>query len=255
MAKLYFRHGAMSSAKTLNLLAAAHSYECQSKKVVVMKPQLDTRFGAAKVQSRTGLERQADVLLTAESTFPAETLKGVACILVDEAQFLSPCVVDRLRNVATTHCIPVICYGLRTDFRSRLFPGSQRLLELADTIEEVKTTCAFCNRKAIMNLKSVDGAATMDGPTVCLGAEEMYAPACYQHFCDKIVAATGRAIDFPAAWAAGDEADEAQKLAAMQTSKETEGYATSKMLENSSTPPRRPVEEPDTEQSPVKICV
>mmetsp|Transcript_7340 Transcript_7340/g.13114 ORF Transcript_7340/g.13114 Transcript_7340/m.13114 type:complete len:239 (-) Transcript_7340:128-844(-) len=207
MAKLYFRHGAMSSAKTLNLLAAAHSYEMQGKKVMVMKPQLDTRFGKGTIQSRAGLDREADMLLTDDSVFLSEKLQGVACILVDESQFLAPAVVDRLRSVTVTEGIPVLCYGLRTDFRSRLFPGSQRLMELADCIEEVKTTCSFCNRKATMNLKSVNGAATMDGPTVCLGAEEMYTPACYKHFCEKISEATGRDIDFPAAWAAGDEAD------------------------------------------------
>merc|ERR1712151_923929 len=120
---------------------------------------------------------------------------------------LHPRVIERLRDVATNLNIPVMCYGLRTDFRSRLFPGSKRLLELADTIEEVKTTCTYCNKKAIMNLKSVDGAATMEGPTVCLGAEEMYVPTCYLHFCEKIEMATGKPMDYAAAWVAGDTAD------------------------------------------------
>merc|ERR1712187_772129 len=175
-----------------------------------MKPQLDTRFGSDSVRSRAGLDRLADMLLTAESVFFAEQLEGVSCILVDEAQFLAPVVVDRLRKVAVDLGVPVMCYGLRTDFRSRLFPGSKRLLELADTIEEVKTTCTYCNKKAIMNLKSVDGAATMEGPTVCLGAEEMYAPTCYHHFCEKIETATGKPMDYAAAWAAGDKADALQ---------------------------------------------
>jgi len=212
MAKLYFRYGAMSSAKTLNLLACAHSYQVQKKKVSVMKPQLDTRFGASIVRSRAGLDRPADKLLTADSTFPAESLEGISCILVDEAQFLHPRVIDRLRDVSVRLHIPVICYGLRTDFRSRLFPGSKRLMEIADTIEEVKTTCAFCNRKATMNIKFVDDKPTMDGPSVCLGAEEMYNCACYQHFYDKIAASMGgQDIDFEAAWAGGDAADAAQK--------------------------------------------
>mmetsp|Transcript_105948 Transcript_105948/g.309870 ORF Transcript_105948/g.309870 Transcript_105948/m.309870 type:complete len:254 (+) Transcript_105948:96-857(+) len=243
MAKLYFRHGAMSSAKTLNLLAAAHSYEMQSKRVVVMKPKLDTRFGEDTVQSRAGLDRKADRLLTADSTFPPESLQGASCVLVDEAQFLHPRVVERLRDVATTQHIPVICYGLRTDFRSRLFPGSQRLMELADAIEEIKTTCSFCNRKAIMNLKKVDGVASMDGPTVCLGCEEMYAPACYQHFCEQIAAATGRPVDFQAAWAAGDAADAKQKEMATDESSEMRQGGKSAML----------VEEPDAECSPQKV--
>merc|ERR1740121_3235632 len=99
---------------------------------------MDTRFGEGTVQSRAGLDRKADQLLTESSTFPAESLQGISCILVDEAQFLHPSIIERLREVATTLHIPVICYGLRTDFRSRLFPGSRRLMELADTIEEIK---------------------------------------------------------------------------------------------------------------------
>ncbi|CAK9002517.1 unnamed protein product [Durusdinium trenchii] len=137
MAKLYFRYGAMMSAKTMNLLAIAHAYEMQSKKVLVMKPRLDTRFGSSAVQSRSGLSREADVLITSETEFPTDMLIGVSCILVDEAQFLSPRAVERLRNVATMQGVPVMCFGLRTDFRSRLFPGSKRLMELADSIEEV----------------------------------------------------------------------------------------------------------------------
>lgn len=247
MAKLYFRHGAMSSAKTLNLLAAAHSYTVQAKKVKVMKPKMDTRWGEGVVHSRAGLDRPADQLLTEDSTFPAESLEGISCILVDEAQFLHPAVIERLRDVATTLNIPVMCYGLRTDFRSRLFPGSKRLLELADTIEEIKTTCTFCNRKAIMNLKSVDGKETMEGPTVCLGGEEMYVPACYQHFCNRIASATGRPIDFKAAWAAGDAADakaQPHPVANAETSDKAGGVISAK---------RAFAEEPEAECSPPKL--
>lgn len=254
MAKLYFRHGAMSSAKTLNLLAAAHTYEVQGKKVIVMKPRMDTRFGEGTVQSRAGLDRKADLLLTEESTFPADTLEGVSCIVVDEAQFLHPKVIERLRNVATDCQIPVICYGLRTDFRSRLFPGSKRLMELADTIEEVKTTCSFCNRKAIMNLKSVQGKETMEGPTVCLGAEEMYVPACYQHFTERISKATGREIDYEAAWLAGDEADAQQ--AAESKRKVDESCPAGKILEPESNKKLKgkteDLKEPEMEVSPQK---
>jgi len=121
--------------------------------------------------------------------------------------------------VASVHAVPVICFGLRTDFRSRLFPASKRLFELADCIEEVKTTCSFCNRKATMNLKSVDGAATMAGPTVCLGAEEMYSCVCYSHFIEKVSKATGCAVNFEEAWTAGDAADAQQ---ALENSKESQ---------------------------------
>lgn len=177
-AKLYFRHGAVSSAKTLSLLACAHNYEAQGKKVVVIKPELDVRFGKQKVASRAGLDRDADILVTATTTLVDEHFDGCACVLVDEAQFVSAHVVEQLRDLATRCGVPVICYGLRTDFRTELFEGSRRLLELADSIEEVKTTCAYCNRKAVFNLKSVDGVATLDGPKVALGSEELYLPTC-----------------------------------------------------------------------------
>jgi len=254
MAKLYFRYGAMSSAKTLNLLACAHSYEVQKKKVRVMKPRMDVRFGAGAVRSRAGLDREADVLLTDDSVFEAEMFKGVSCVLVDEAQFLHPRVIEGLRGVATDLGVPVICYGLRTDFRSQLFPGAKRLMELADSIEEVKTTCAYCNKKATMNQKMVDGVSTMAGPTVCLGAEEMYAPACFACFCKGIVAATGRAVDFEKAWVAGREADAAQKRTAEGGDKASPEAKKAKTAGPgaAASPTTRPTEEPEVECSPLK---
>jgi thymidine kinase len=215
MAKIYFRHGVVSSAKTLNLLAVAHSYEVQGKTVLVIKPAMDTRFGEDIVRSRTGLDRKADILVSEDTRFDADAFDGTDCVLVDEAQFLAPSVIEQLRHVASMKGVPVICYGLRTDFRSRLFPGSQRLMELADVIEEVKTTCSFCNRRAILNLKSVDGKPTLSGPSVALGCEELYVPACYAHFIEKVEEATGEAIDFAKAAAAGALADEEQRKSAV----------------------------------------
>ena len=107
-------------------------------------------------------------------------------MLVDEAQFLSASVVDELRELTLRKELPVICYGLRTDFRSALFEGSRRLLELADSIEEIKTTCAYCNSKAILNLKSLDGEPTLDGPSTELGCEELYLPVCYRHYRERL---------------------------------------------------------------------
>jgi thymidine kinase len=178
MAKLYFRFGTVGSAKTLNLLAVAHNYRLQSKKVFLLKPRLDDRFGVEVIQSRAGLHMDADLLLEEDSLIPADLVAASQCILVDEAQFLSPSVIDQLRAIAHHADIPVICYGLRSDFRRHLFAGSRRLLELADSIEEVKSTCAFCNKKAIYNLKMMDGVATLSGPTIELGTEEKYLPAC-----------------------------------------------------------------------------
>lgn len=186
MAKLYFRHGTVGSAKTLNLLAVAHNYRQQGKKILLMKPDLDVRFGKGQIKSRAGLEMQADVLIVDDNSLRGLDYEGVSCILVDEAQFLSGKVIDELRRIALEHDIPILCYGLRTDFKSHLFEGSARLMELADSIEEVKATCHFCNRKSIMNLKHVNGLAVSEGPSVELGAEEKYFPTCYKCYCREI---------------------------------------------------------------------
>ncbi|MEO5667630.1 MAG: thymidine kinase [Bdellovibrionota bacterium] len=178
MAKLYFRHGTMGSAKTLNLLAVAHSYQLQQKKILILKPALDKRFGVELVKSRSGLEKPADLLVSEATRLSKKELEGIQCILVDEAQFLLPDFVDHLRDIARDDNIPVICYGLRTDFSTHLFPGSKRLLELCDTIEEVKNTCHYCNRKAIFNMRLVNGRGAKEGPQVLLGAEETYVPVC-----------------------------------------------------------------------------
>lgn len=178
MAKLYFRHGTVGSAKTLNLLAVAHNYRQQNKEVLLLKPEIDTRYGKEQIQSRAGLQMQADVIVTDTTNLLDLNFTNLSCILVDEAQFLSMEHVDQLREISLTKKIPIICYGLRTDFRTKLFPGSLRLMEVADSIEEIKATCYFCNRKSIMNLKHVNGKATLEGPTVQIGAEEKYLPVC-----------------------------------------------------------------------------
>ncbi len=187
MAKLYFRHGTVGSAKTLNLLAVAHNYRQQGKEVVLIKPALDDRFGKSHIKSRAGLEKSADILVDENTDLLSCNFEGINCILVDEAQFIAPKVIDQLREITLEHRIPVICYGLRTNFKKGLFPGSQRLFELADSFEEIKTTCAFCNRKAVYNLKHVNGVATVDGPTVDLGADEKYFPACASCYSEQLL--------------------------------------------------------------------
>lgn len=182
MAKLYFRHGAVDSAKTLNLLAVAHNYRKQGKRVLVLKPAIDDRFGQRKVVSRAGLEIEADYLVRPGKPPSEDLFQGAQCILVDEAQFLEEEVVERLRRISIHYGIPVICYGLRTDFQTKLFPGSKRLMELADSIEEIKVTCLYCNRKAIFNLRSIDGVPVTEGPQVLLGAEDVYSPVCGEHY-------------------------------------------------------------------------
>ncbi len=130
MAKLYFRHGTVGSAKTMNLLAVAHNYQAQGKRVVLIKPALDDRFGQGTIRSRAGLEKAADLLVANDSILDLATFAGAACALVDEAQFVSPSVIDQLRTISRDLDVPVICYGLRTDFRTHLFAGAKRLLEL-----------------------------------------------------------------------------------------------------------------------------
>ena len=186
MAKLYFRHGTVGSAKTLNLLAVAHNYRSQGKKILLMKPNLDTRFGRERIKSRAGLETQADVLIENIDSMRGIDYAGVHCVLVDEAQFLTAPVIEELRRVTLDFDIPVLCYGLRTDFKSYLFEGSRRLMELADSIEEVKATCHYCDRKSIMNLKHSNGVATSDGPPIDLGAEEKYFHTCYKCYSQEI---------------------------------------------------------------------
>ena len=179
MAKLYFRYGTMDSAKSLNLLAVAHNYRQQGKRVALLKPKLDDRFGAEVIASRSGLSKPVDLLLESDTELDPPFFAELDCVLVDEAQFLSPKVIDQLRALTRSHDLPVICYGLRTDFRTRLFPGAARLFEVADKIEEVKVTCQNCTRKAVFNMRLVDGAPTFEGPQVLLGANDTYVPVCY----------------------------------------------------------------------------
>jgi thymidine kinase len=186
MAKLYFRYGTVGSAKTLNLLAVAHNYRQQGKEVSLLKPRLDIRFGKGSIKSRAGLEMTADLLLESDTKLDFDSFTGISCILVDEAQFLSTKVIEQLRQITLDMDIPVICYGLRTDFRTKLFEGSARLMEVADSIEEIKATCYFCNKKSIFNLRHVNGVATVDGPSILLGAEEMYFPTCYRCYSAEV---------------------------------------------------------------------
>lgn len=192
MAKLYFRYGTVNSAKTLSLLTTAYNYRQANKKVLLLKPEIDTRFGPDLIKTRAGLEAKADLLIPAVGPMEFPALDDVSAILVDEAQFAPPEVIDQLHKIvhACTYKpyqrvgIPVLCYGLRTDFRRLMFPGAQRLMELADSIEEIKTICSYCLHKAVFNLKIRDGQPVTDGPTVELGGTELYLPvcgSCYDH--------------------------------------------------------------------------
>jgi len=155
MAKLYYRFGTVSCGKTLALLAVAHKYERQGKIVVVVKPAVNNHgHGIDTVRSRAGLERKADIVVRELADLgdrAAALIRESDCVLVDESQFLPPDAIDWLRLVAVNYDVPVIAWGLRTDFRRRVFPASQRLFELADVLEEVKTVCTFCRRRAVFS--------------------------------------------------------------------------------------------------------
>lgn len=206
MAKLYFRYGTVGSAKTLNLLAVAHNYRQQGKEILLIKPAMDTRFSATGIRARAGLEMPADILAPDTGKIDMPALDGIACILVDEAQFLAVEAIDQLHSISHAQVapdapdgIPVICYGLRADFRLQAFPAAARLFELADTLEEIKTTCVDCNRKAVFNLKLCNGLPVLDGPSIELGAEEKYLPVCSKcyatrHSMRKLVAAKKRHV-------------------------------------------------------------
>lgn len=182
MKKLYFRYGTMNSSKTANLLMVAHNYHSQNRKVLLVKPDIDNRFGFDIIKSRALEGMKADVILHSNDTAICVNMENVDCVLVDECQFMSEKNIDALRNL--TEFAPVICYGLRTDYRGRLFTGSKRLFEVADTIEEIKTICVNCNKKAIINAKFsiVDNTKTILHDGSCeleLGAEEKYQPMCW----------------------------------------------------------------------------
>ena len=150
MSKLYFRYGAMNSGKTTLLLQVAHNYEERGMKVVILKPGIDTK-GADYLVSRIGLKRKVDhVILETEDIYKylEKNVKGISCILIDEAQFLTKQQVEDLMQIVVDFDVPIICYGLRTDFRTEGFEGATRLLEIAHSIEEMKTICK-CGRKAI----------------------------------------------------------------------------------------------------------
>lgn len=176
----------MDSSKTMNLLAVAHNYRQQGKRVVLAKPALDHRFGQQVIASRSGLSKPVDRLLEQDAVLDPAEFQGLDCVLVDEAQFLTPFVIDQLRRLTREADVPVICYGLRTDFRTKLFPGSRRLMEIADSIEEIKVTCQFCRRKAVFNLRMIDGEGTVEGPQVQLGGNESYAPVCFHCYADRV---------------------------------------------------------------------
>ena len=192
MGKLYFRYGAMNSGKSTALLQAAHNYEERGQAVLLAKPAIDTK-GDTSIVSRLGVDRDVDFLITPElnlrtefqrrSTLKREELgKRVACLLLDEAQFLSGDQVDQALEIAVLDDVPVIAFGIRTDFLTNGFPGSLRLLEIAHSLEELKTICR-CGKKAIFNGRKVNDEFVFNGDQVLIDGEEItyesLCPSCY----------------------------------------------------------------------------
>ncbi|MES2017233.1 MAG: thymidine kinase [Pseudomonadota bacterium] len=180
MAKLYFRYSAMNAGKSTAMLQVAHNYEEQGQQVRLYTALIDNRYGIGKVTSRLGPQRQVDTF-DAATDFLAEAPK-VACLLIDEAQFLSTLQVQQLHQLAQVRGVPVICYGLRSDFLGNPFPGSAYLLALADDIEELKNICT-CGKKATMNVRvDQDGKRIKQGEQVSIGGNESYRQACGRCF-------------------------------------------------------------------------
>lgn len=181
MAQLYFKYGAMGSSKSANALMARFNYEERGRETLLVKPQLDTRDGDHMVRSRIGLEHPC-IYFHEMQQMPDEELQKYACIIVDEAQFLTKEEVYYLVHLVDGCGIPVICYGLKADFKGELFPGSYQLLVLADKLEEVKTIC-WCGKKAAFNARFDEhGHVVKEGEQVVLGANDKYIGLCRRHW-------------------------------------------------------------------------
>ena len=180
MAKLYFKYGAMGSSKTANALITKFNYEERGMKVWLIKPSIDVRDGADIVRSRIGLSSHAEII-TPDKDLYAEYQNHLDChvIIADECQFFTPAQIDGLRRIVDTLNIPVLCYGLRTDFLTRLFPGSSRLFEVADSVTEIKTICE-CGKKAIVNARiDEDGKVVTEGGQILIGGNDSYVAMCH----------------------------------------------------------------------------
>lgn len=189
MSKLYFRYGTMNCGKSAILMQVAHNYEENNKKVIIIKPSIDTK-GENYIESRIGLKRKVDILIDKNKSIKKAISKfeDIDCILVDETQFLTTNQIEDLWKISKTMDIPVICYGLKVDFQSHLFEGSKRLLELADEIEELITICS-CGKRAKFNARFVNDKFTLEGKEVVIDGSRdnvVYRPMCGKCFLNEI---------------------------------------------------------------------
>ena len=183
MAKLYFKYGAMGSSKTAQALITRYNYEDNDMRVWLIKPSADVRDGADILRSRIGLEAKVDVMTPETDVyerFAGEHQNNCHVVIVDECQFMTERQIDELRAIVDDFSVPVLCFGLRTDFLTHLFPGSRRLMELADVIEEIKTMCD-CGAKATVNARiDSDGYIVTEGEQVMLGGNDSYIAMCHR---------------------------------------------------------------------------
>ena len=188
MAKLYFRYGTMDSSKTANALMVRYNYLEKGQNPIILKPKIENRDGEKTIRSRIGISAECDyvedLLEKAENewfTGKSDDYKKIDCLIVDEAQFLSAKQVDMFARIVDELNVPVVCYGLRTDFTGHLFEGSQRLFELANRLEEVPTVC-WCGKKAVFNARVKDGKMVRTGEQIMMGGNESYITVCRKHF-------------------------------------------------------------------------
>lgn len=202
--KLYFRYGTMGSAKTALLLTTAYNFEERGMRYICMKPVIDTRDSRNVIRSRIGIERECQWIMTDSDLYSIALglCEKAGCViewfLIDEAQFLTADQVDQLARLVDDYGINVICYGLRTDFRTHLFEGSRRLFEIADTIDEIKSTCS-CGRKTIVNARiGSEGDFVEEGAQVEIGGDEKYIAVCRNCWRNKrIEQASRNSLPFP----------------------------------------------------------
>ena len=187
MAKLYFKYGAMGSSKSAQALITKFNYEEKGMRVWLIKPSIDTRDGADIIRSRIGLEAHANIILPEDNIVDKYRLsESYDVIIADESQFFTPEQIDQLRELVDEENLPVLCFGLRTDFLTNFFPGARRLMELADSLTEIKTVCS-CGRKATVNARiDAMGNVVTEGSQVFLGGNDSYIAMCHKCWKEKI---------------------------------------------------------------------
>ena len=191
MAKLYYSYAAMNAGKSTSLLQVAYNYEERGMRAYLLTAAFDTREGEGKISSRIGISREAELFEADSDVFKmvqeAHQSVAITCVLVDEAQWLSRVQVDQLARVVDELKLPVMCYSIRTDFQGNFFPGSERLMAIADEIREIRTIC-HCGKKATMILRlDAEGAVIVDGPQNFVGGNESYVSVCRKHWVERFV--------------------------------------------------------------------